>query len=93
MTFTLSLHYLYLIGLDTDQDFTDDDLVVLGDGGKLRLRRGKKVDLSRLSEEMMRKLGIDPSLTSKEKARLLRVSHLELLFLLKFLINVNLFSY
>ena len=34
---------------------------------------GKKIDLSKLSDDMLRKLGIDPRLSKKVKAKMLKV--------------------
>ena len=43
--------------------------------GQIKLRPGKKkIDLSKLTDDDLRKLGIDPSLSKQEIARLLKVS-------------------
>ncbi|XP_076448070.1 uncharacterized protein LOC143284853 [Babylonia areolata] len=59
-------------GLENGDLYEDDDLFELDEGGKLRLRKGKKVDLSKISDDMLRRLGIDPNLSRKEKAKLLK---------------------
>ncbi|XP_012945585.1 trichohyalin, partial [Aplysia californica] len=59
-------------GEQDEEEFPDDDMIEMDESGKLRLKRGKKIDLSKMSDEMLRKLGIDPNLTAKEKAKLLR---------------------
>lgn len=56
-----------LKGEDEDAQFE------VGADGKIRLRDGKKkIDLSKLTDDDLRKLGIDPTLDKKEIARLLK---------------------
>jgi len=51
----------------------EDSELVAGPDGKIRLRDGKKkIDLSKLTDDDLRKLGIDPTLDKKEIARLLK---------------------
>ncbi|GFO14407.1 hypothetical protein PoB_004091200 [Plakobranchus ocellatus] len=50
----------------------EDDNIEIGEDGKLRLKKGKKIDLSKLSNDMLKKLGIDPNMTAKEKAKMLK---------------------
>lgn len=51
----------------------DDAQFEVGADGKIRLRDGKKkIDLSKLTDDDLRKLGIDPTLDKKEIARLLK---------------------
>lgn len=51
----------------------DDAAFEVGADGKIRLRDGKKkIDLSKLTDDDLRKLGIDPTLDKKEIARLLK---------------------
>ncbi|RUS85819.1 hypothetical protein EGW08_006448, partial [Elysia chlorotica] len=50
----------------------EDDNIEIGEDGKLRLKKGKKIDLSKLSDDMLKKLGIDPNMSAKEKAKLLK---------------------
>lgn len=60
------LLFLYQ-GEDEDAQFE------VGADGKIRLRDGKKkIDLSKLTDDDLRKLGIDPTLDKKEIARLLK---------------------
>ena len=55
--------------------YTGADFYV-DESGKIRLKAGrKKIDLSKLTDDDLRKLGIDPSLSKQEIARLLKVSH------------------
>ena len=54
-------------------EYADDDLLEIDEAGKIRLKAGKKIDLSKLSDSMLRKLGIDPRLSKKAKAKLLKV--------------------
>jgi hypothetical protein len=35
--------------------------------------RGKKLDLRKIDDDTLRRLGIDPNLSDKEKAKLLKV--------------------
>ena len=60
-----------------DEEYPDDAIIEVDESGKLRLKRGKKLDLSKISDDMLRKLGIDPNLTAKEKAKLLKVRVLD----------------
>ncbi|GFS03630.1 dormancy/auxin associated domain-containing protein [Elysia marginata] len=56
-----------------DEEGTEeDDNIEIGEDGKLRLKKGKKIDLSKLSDDMLKKLGIDPNMTAKEKAKMLK---------------------
>lgn len=58
---------MHVVGADDDAQFE------VGADGKIRLRDGKKkIDLSKLTDEDLRKLGIDPTLDKKEIARLLK---------------------
>ncbi|XP_060590079.1 uncharacterized protein LOC132745239 isoform X2 [Ruditapes philippinarum] len=51
----------------------EDAQFEVGADGKIRLRDGKKkIDLSKLTDDDLRKLGIDPTLDKKEIARLLK---------------------
>lgn len=51
----------------------EDAAFEVGADGKIRLRDGKKkIDLSKLTDDDLRKLGIDPTLDKKEIARLLK---------------------
>lgn len=51
----------------------DDNQFEVGADGKIRLRGGKKkIDLSKLTDDDLKKLGIDPTLDKKEIARLLK---------------------
>ena len=54
-------------------EYTHDDLLEIDEAGKVWLKTGKKIDLSKLSDSMLRKLGIDPRLSKKAKAKLLKV--------------------
>lgn len=54
---------------------SSDEAFEKGPDGKIRLKPGrKKIDLSKLTDDDLRKLGIDPSLSKKEIARLLKVN-------------------
>lgn len=56
---------------------SDDEPFEVGADGKIRLRDGKKkIDLSKITDEDLRKLGIDPTLSKKEIARLLKVGNI-----------------
>ncbi|KAL8603762.1 hypothetical protein ACOMHN_024378 [Nucella lapillus] len=55
------------------EQYKDDDLFEIDEFGKVRLKMGKKIDLSKISDDMLRKLGIDPSLSKKAKAKLLKL--------------------
>lgn len=46
----------------------------VGEDGKIRLR-GKKIDLSKITADDLRALGIDPNLSEKEIAKKLKVRH------------------
>ena len=56
-------------------DDSDGDYFEIGPDGKIRLKAGKKkIDISKLSEEQLRQLGIDLKTMSKEEiAKILKV--------------------
>ena len=57
----------------SDED-SDEEPFEVGADGKIRLRDGKKkIDLSKITDDDLRKLGIDPTLSKKEIAKLLKV--------------------
>lgn len=61
-----------LLALGKDSD--DGQYFEVDEKGQLRLKQGKKkIDLSKLTDEDLRRLGIDPSLSKQEIARLLKV--------------------
>ena len=57
----------------SDED--DGDYFEIGSDGEVRLKKGKKkIDISKLSEEQLKQLGIDTKTMSKEEiARILKV--------------------
>ena len=67
------------MGVSDEDTAPEDDNIEIGEDGKVRLKKGKKIDLSKLSDDMLKKLGIDPNLTAKEKAKLLKVTPREVL--------------
>lgn len=55
-------------------DSDDGQYFEVDEKGQLRLKAGrKKIDLSKLTDEDLRRLGIDPNLSKEEIARLLKV--------------------
>lgn len=53
---------------------SDGDYFEVGADGQIKLKSGKrKIDISKLTDEDLRKLGIDPTLSKKEITRLLKV--------------------
>ncbi|KAK7484146.1 hypothetical protein BaRGS_00024635 [Batillaria attramentaria] len=55
------------------QDSDDGQYFEVDEKGQLRLKQGKKkIDLSKLTDEDLRRLGIDPNLSKQEIARLLK---------------------
>ena len=67
------IFHLKLNGCVSDED--DGDYFEIGSDGEVRLKKGKKkIDISKLNEEQLRQLGIDPKTMSKEEiARILKV--------------------
>ncbi len=63
------------LGLSADSDSDGDYFETLADG-TIRLKKGKKkIDINKLSDDDLRKLGIDPRNMSKQEiARILKVS-------------------
>ena len=60
---------------------SDEEPFEVGADGKIRLRDGKKkIDLSKITDEDLRKLGIDPTLSKKEIAKLLKVGRIYSVF-------------
>ena len=56
------------------KDSDDGQYFEVDEKGQLRLKQGKKkIDLSKLTDDDLRRLGIDPSLSKQEIARLLKV--------------------
>jgi hypothetical protein len=61
--------------LSTDPDDSDEEQFEVGADGKIRLKAGKKkINLDKLTDEDLRRLGIDPTLSKAEIARKLKVS-------------------
>ena len=62
--------------MDKGHEFDDGDYFETGADGKVTLKGGKKkIDLSKLTDKDLRKMGIDPSkMTKEEIARELKVS-------------------
>lgn len=57
-----------------EEEPDDGDYFEIGPDGKIRLKPGKKkIDLSKLSKDDLRRLGIDPNLSQAEIMRLLKV--------------------
>ena len=70
----LHVQYNYYTCITVIDDDSDEEPFEVGADGKIRLRAGKKkIDLSKLTDDDLRKLGIDPSLSKKEIAKLLKV--------------------
>ncbi|XP_074645814.1 uncharacterized protein LOC141902071 [Tubulanus polymorphus] len=54
------------------EESDDGDYFEIGEDGKLRLKKGKKrIDLTKLTDDQLRALGIDPTLSKSEIKRLL----------------------
>lgn len=69
--------HIYLIG-----DDSDDEQFEVGADGKIRLKPGKKkIDLDKLTDDDLRRLGIDPTLSKAEIARRLKVTYYVNLYL------------
>lgn len=67
-------HCLYLLSKGAAGS-DDGNYFEVDEKGQIKLRPGKKkIDLSKLTDDDLRKLGIDPSLSKQEIARLLKVS-------------------
>lgn len=64
---------------ESSVDDSDGDYFEVGEDGQVRLKKGKrKIDLSKLSSEDMKKLGIDPeTMTKEEIAKILKVSPMQ----------------
>ena len=62
--------------VDRGAEFDDGDYFEVGEDGKMKLKDGqKKIDLSKLSENDLKQLGIDPSTMTKEEiSRKLKVA-------------------
>lgn len=62
--------------VDQGKEFDDGDYFEVSADGKVKLKGGKsKIDLSKLTNEDLKKMGIDPSkMTKEEISRALRVS-------------------
>ena len=60
---------------DKGQDFDDGNYFDIGPDGKVKLKDGsKKIDMSKLSADDLKKMGIDPeNMTKEEIARKLKV--------------------
>lgn len=55
---------------------SDEEQFEVGADGKIRLKPGKKkINLDKLTDEELRRLGIDPSLSKKEIAKILKVRY------------------
>ena len=58
-------------------DESDDEQFEVGADGKIRLKPGKKkIDLSKLTDDDLRRMGIDPTLSKAEIARRIKVNAL-----------------
>lgn len=74
-TITIKPNWLtYVRFFAPGKDSDDGQYFEVDEKGQLRLKQGKKkIDLSKLTDEDLRRLGIDPSLSKQEIARLLKV--------------------
>ena len=63
--------------MDKGEEFDDGDYFEMGSDGKMKLKGSKKkIDLSKLTDEDLKKMGIDPSkMTKEEIARELKVRY------------------
>ena len=62
--------------VDKGEAFDDGDYFEVGADGKVKMKKGNKIDLSKLSKDDLKKMGIDPTNMSKEElARAIKVPH------------------
>ena len=61
--------------IDKGEAFDDGDYFEVGADGKVKMKgKGKKIDLSKLSKDDLKKMGIDPTnMTKEELARAIKV--------------------
>lgn len=64
--------------VDKGNEFDDGNYFEVGKDGKMKMKGGKtKIDLNKLTEDDLKKMGIDPSkMTKEEISRALRVKEI-----------------
>ena len=63
--------------IDKGKEFDDGNYFEMGADGQVKLKPGKKIDLSKLSKDDLKKMGIDPdTMTKEEISRKLKVTML-----------------